>query len=114
SRGWQYCQPPSSGLTARWAAWVAPPAMVVRLSAMRWIPRPSCAFFAVMVRELTPIQEISDDRRPYSILGQRSIHTFRPAASALAAASVVRKARCNQITLGRGWNGNGSLTMGTG
>ena len=31
------------------------------------------------MRELTPIQEISDDSRPYSIFGQRFITTFRPA-----------------------------------
>ena len=61
---------------------VDPPAMVI-VSAMRWMPRPnSCAFFAVRVRVLTPIQAISDDRRPYSIFGQRFITTLRPVASA--------------------------------
>src|SRR5262245_38120586 len=65
------------------AASVAPPASVTRLSAMRWMPRPnSCAFLAVMVRVLTPIHAISDDRRPYSSFGQRFITTLRPFASA--------------------------------
>ena len=31
------------------------------------------------MRELTPIQPISDDSRPYSIFGQRFITTLRPA-----------------------------------
>ena len=53
--------------------------MVRRSSAMRWMPRPkSWGFFAVKVRVLTPIHAISDDRRPYSIFGQRFITTFRP------------------------------------
>src|SRR5215813_9129382 len=77
------------------------------------MPRPSCAFLAVMVRELTPIQEISDDRRPYSILGQRSITTLRPAASALAAASGLRTPSCIQITCGRGCSASASSTIGT-
>jgi hypothetical protein len=32
------------------------------------------ARFELSVRELTPIQEISDDSRPYSIFGQRFIN----------------------------------------
>ena len=31
-----------------------------------------------MVRELTPAQPISPERRPYSIFGQRFITTFKP------------------------------------
>ena len=34
-----------------------------------------CARFDDKVRELTPIHEISDDRRPYSIFGHRFITT---------------------------------------
>src|SRR5215467_13259599 len=83
-------QPASSSRNAPAAA-VAPPAVVVRLSDMRWMPRPdTCAFFDVSVRELTPIHEISDDRRPYSIFGQRFITTLRPFRSASAAASSLR------------------------
>ena len=52
------------------------------------------------MRELTPIQEISDDSRPYSIFGQRFITTFIPAASASRAASSLRTASCIQITCG--------------
>src|SRR5262245_1024765 len=48
--------------SARVAASVAAPASVVRLSDMRWMPRPdSCAFLEERVRVLTPIQAISDD-----------------------------------------------------
>src|SRR5262245_505768 len=81
-------QRPSRSLKARSAAAVAPPEEVVRSSDMRWMPRPaSGAFFDDRVRELTPSHEISEDRRPYSIFGQRFITTFRPAASAAAAAA---------------------------
>jgi hypothetical protein len=43
------------------------------------------AHFELSVRELTFIHEISDDRRPYSIFGQRFVTTLMPAASAFAA-----------------------------
>src|SRR4051812_9946047 len=60
-----------SAASARVAASVAAPASVVRLSDIRWMPRPeSCAFLEESVRVLTPIQAISDDNRPYSIFGQ--------------------------------------------
>jgi len=60
---------------------------------MRCTPRPDrCARFELSVREFTPIQEISEDRRPYSILGQRSITTLIPFASASAAAFSSRDA----------------------
>jgi len=51
------------------------------------------------VREFTPIQEISEDSRPYSIFGQRS----SPPSSVLlgqAAASSLRTPSCIQITAG--------------
>ena len=100
-------------LRARSAASVAPPAMVVRLSDMRWTPLPrSCAFLALRVRELTPIQPISEDSRPYSIFGQRFITTLRPAASASAAASSLRTPSCIQITCGRGLSASASSTIG--
>src|SRR5260221_12404826 len=60
------------------------------------------ARFELSVRELTPIHEISEDSRPYSILGQRFMTTLRPAASALAAAKSSRAPSCIQITLGGG------------
>src|SRR5436305_15155106 len=73
------------------------------LSDMRCTPLPnSCARFELSVRELTPIQPISDESRPYSILGQRFITTFIPLASASAAASSLRMVSCIQITGGRG------------
>src|SRR5205823_14909606 len=85
-----YCSA-SSGFCARTAASVAPPATVMRLSAMRWMPRPNGrAFLAVSVRVLTPIQAISEDRRPYSIFGQRFITTFSSLASARFAALSLR------------------------
>src|SRR3981081_4885136 len=93
--------PPLSSRKARSAPGVAPPAVVVRLSDMRWMPRPEiCALLDVSVRELTPIQEISDDSRPYSIFGQRFITTLMPAASAFAAAASSRAPSCIQITFG--------------
>src|SRR3984893_10824237 len=61
----------SMAASSRWtrsAASVAPPAVLVRLSDIRCMP-PAVAFFDEIVRVLTPIQAISDDRRPYSILG---------------------------------------------
>ncbi len=54
------------------------------------------ARFELSVRELTPIHEISEDSRPYSILGQRFMTTLRPAASALAAAKSSRARRHSQ------------------
>src|SRR5260363_427520 len=56
---------------ARSAADVAPPPTLVRFSDSRMPCVGIGARLALMVRELTPIQEISDDSRPYSILGQR-------------------------------------------
>src|ERR1700675_3982830 len=75
------------------------------------VPR-ICARFEESVREFTPIHEISDDRRPYSILGQRFITTLRPAASASLAASSLCMASCIQITCGFGLRVNASFTMG--
>src|SRR6185312_14799868 len=50
---------------------------------IRCTPLPKvCARFDDSVRELTPIQEISEDSRPYSIFGQRFITTLIPASSA--------------------------------
>ena len=46
------------------------------------------------MRELTPIQEISDDKRPYSIFGQRFITTVTPRASARSAAASLRTPSC--------------------
>src|SRR5216683_2329599 len=60
------------------------------------------ARFALSVRELTPIHEISEDSRPYSILGQRFMTTLRPAASAFAAAASSRAPSCIQIIFGVG------------
>src|SRR6266436_2616043 len=73
-------------LAARSDAAVSPPPTLVRFSDSRmpWVG--TGARFALSVRELTPIQEISDDSRPYSIFGQRFMTTLRPAASAFAAA----------------------------
>src|SRR5262249_8136522 len=56
---------PMLSFCARIVASVVPPAVVMRLSAMRWMPRPnSWAFLAVRVRVLTPIQAISEESRP--------------------------------------------------
>src|SRR5581483_1636404 len=56
---------------ARSEAVVAPPPTLMRLSESRMPCVGIGARLALMVRELTPSQEISDDSRPYSILGQR-------------------------------------------
>src|SRR5690606_30473182 len=56
-------------------------------------------FLELMTRVLTPIQPISRLRRPNSILGQRFITTFRPAASAFFAASSWRTPSCIHSTL---------------
>src|ERR1700743_2428956 len=79
---------------ARSDAAVSPPPTLIRFSDSRmpWVG--SGARFELSVRELTPIQEISDDSRPYSILGQRFITTLIPTASALAAAASSRPPRC--------------------
>jgi hypothetical protein len=98
--------------SARCAAGVAPPAVVGRSSAKRWIPPPRIlARLEVSVRVFTPIQAISDDSRPYSILGQRFITTLRPLASASRAASSLRTPSCIQITHGRGFIASASSTM---
>ena len=60
----------------------------------------------------TPIQEISEDRRPYSIFGQRFMTTLMPAASALAAAASSRAPSCIQITFGNGVIFRASSTIG--
>src|SRR5258708_31196060 len=72
---------------ARSDALVSPPPTLMRLSESRmpWVG--IGARFELSVRELTPIHEISEDSRPYSILGQRFMTTLRPAASAFAAAA---------------------------
>ena len=66
----------------------------------------------LMVRELTPIQEISEDSRPYSIFGQRFITTLIPAASAFSAAASSRPPSCIQITFGSGDSFSASSTTG--
>src|SRR6185437_1163347 len=72
---------------ARSDAAVSPPPTLVRFndSRMPWVG--IGARFELSVRELTPIHEISEDSRPYSILGHRFITTVSPAASAFAAAA---------------------------
>src|SRR3984885_15345978 len=89
-------------LAARSDAAVSPPPTLVRFSESRmpWVG--TGARFELSVRELTPIQEISEDSRPYSILGHRFMTTLRPAASAFSAAASSRAPSCIQITLGRG------------
>src|SRR5882757_5548797 len=76
--------PVAVSCAARSAASVVPPDIVERFNDMRCTPLPkSGARLELSVREFTPIQLISDDSRPYSILGQRFITTLIPAASAL-------------------------------
>src|SRR3954467_6586282 len=72
---------------ARSDASVAPPPTLDRFNDSRMPSVGIGARFELSVRELTPIQEISEDSRPYSIFGQRFITTLMPAASALAAAA---------------------------
>ena len=85
--------------------------MVVRLSDMRCTPLPrSGARLELSVRELTPIQPISDDSRPYSIFGQRFMTTLMPAASALAAASSLRTAELHPDHRGLGFIASASST----
>src|SRR6185312_1113563 len=66
-----------------------------------------------MTRRLTPIHPISPDRRPYSIFGQRSMMTVRPAALAFAAASSLMMPSCIQTTLTprRSFSASASSTM---
>src|SRR5882757_5021533 len=61
---------------ARSEATVLPPPRLIRFSDSRWPCVGIGARFELSVRELTPIQEISDDSRPYSIFGQRFITTL--------------------------------------
>src|SRR5436305_14842085 len=73
------------------------------LSDMRCTPLPiSRARFELSVRELTPIQPISDETPPSSIFAQRFITTLTPAASPSAAASSSRTPSCIQTTAGLG------------
>src|SRR5262249_46652899 len=66
-----------------------------------------------MTLRATPIQPISPDRRPYSILGQRSITTFKPAPRAISAASSLTTPSCIQIVLRprRSFSASASLTI---
>src|SRR6185437_11555246 len=97
---------------ARSDAAVSPPPTLVRFSESRmpWVG--TGARFELSVRELTPIQEISDESRPYSILGQRFTTTLRPAASAFAAAWSSRAPSCIQMILGSGSSFSASSTTG--
>src|SRR5215211_1526216 len=97
---------------ARSEAAVLPPPRLIRFSDSRWPCVGIGARFELSVRELTPIQEISDDSRPYSIFGQRFITTLMPAASAFAAAASSRAPSCIQITFGGGDNVRASSTTG--
>src|SRR4051794_39396277 len=87
-------------LAARSDASVAPPPTLDRFSDRRMPSVGIGARFELSVRELTPIQEISEDSRPYSIFGQRFITTLIPAASAFSAAASSRAPSCIQITFG--------------
>ena len=97
---------------ARSDAAVSPPPTLIRFSESRmpWVG--TGARLELSVRELTPIHEISEDSRPYSIFGQRFMTTLIPAASALAAAASSRAPSCIQITFGNGVNFNASSTTG--
>src|SRR6202042_2224921 len=97
---------------ARSDAAVSPPPTLIRFSESRmpWVG--TGARFELSVRELTPIHEISDDSRPYSILGQRFITTLSPAASAFAAAASSRAPSCIQIIFGNGVSCKASSTTG--
>src|SRR5579863_2992230 len=87
---------------ARSAASVVPPPTLVRPSDSRMPCVGIGARLELKVREFTPIQDISEDSRPYSIFGQRFITTLIPAASAFSAAASSRAPSCIQITFGRG------------
>src|SRR3981081_4628335 len=95
---------------ARSDALVSPPLTLIRFneSRMPWVG--IGARLELSVRELTPIHEISDDNRPYSIFGQRFITTLSPAASAFSAAASSRAPSCIQITLGSGDSFSASST----
>src|SRR5215831_10064620 len=109
----QLCQEASFlFFAARSEAAVAPPPTLIRFSESRMPCVGIGARLALIVRELTPIQEISEDKRPYSILGQRFITTLIPAASAFAAARSSRPPSCIQITFGKGSSFNASSTTG--
>src|ERR1700752_4654198 len=69
---------------ARSEAEVAPPLTLTRFSDSRMPCVGIGARLELSVRELTPIQAISDDSLPYSIFGQRFITTLMPAAYAFA------------------------------
>src|SRR5947208_10248646 len=105
-------KPSTLSLAARSEAGVSPPVRLMRLSDSRMPLVGIGARFELSVRELTPIQEISEDKRPYSIFGQRFITTLRPAASALAAAASSRAPSCIQITFGGDVIFNASSTTG--
>jgi hypothetical protein len=97
---------------ARSDATVCPPLTLIRSSESRMPSVGIGARFELIVREFTPIHEISDDSRPYSILGQRFITTLSPAASAFSAAASSRAPSCIQMTLGNGINVSASSTTG--
>src|SRR5438128_1806965 len=99
-------------LAARSEAEVAPPTTLTRLSDSRIPCVGTGARLELSVRELTPIQAISDDSLPYSIFGQRFITTLIPAASAFAAAASSRAPSCIQITLGGVGSFSASSTTG--
>src|SRR5436305_3386985 len=99
-------------LAARSDAAVSPPPTLLRSSDSRMPCVGSGARLELSVRELTPIHEISDDNRPYSIFGPRFITTFSPAASAFAAAASSRAPSCIQITFGSGVSFSASSTIG--
>src|SRR5690242_12393786 len=98
------------------AAWseaaVVPPPTLVRFSESRMPCVGIGARLEEMVRELTPIHEISDDNRPHSIFGQRFITTLMPTASAFSAAASSRPPSCIQITFGSGESLSASSTTG--
>src|SRR5439155_3213459 len=97
---------------ARSEALVWPPLTLIRFneSRMPWVG--IGARFELIVLELTPIHEISEDSRPYSIFGQRFMTTLRPAASAFAAAKSSRAPSCIQTTFGSGAIFKASSTTG--
>src|SRR6185312_14908986 len=99
-------------LAARSEAAVSPPPTLIRLRDRRMPCVGAGGRFELSVRELTPIQEISDDSRPYSIFGQRFITTLMPAASAFSAAASSRAPSCIQITFGGVANASASSTTG--
>ena len=97
---------------ARSDAAVDPPPRLVRPSESRMPCVGIGARLELKVREFTPIHDISEDSRPYSIFGQRFITTFMPAASAFSAAASSRAPSCIQITFGGGVILSASSTAG--